>query len=99
MLIAPEIVIANAVFVLSSKRLYALEREHVAELLSPLVRLPGFHVRNRGAVLRAFAIFATNRVDCGDVMIVANVERTGIGEMVSYNRDSDRFPDINRSEP
>jgi len=38
----PETVIADAVVVRGSKRLYGIERERVAALLSHLVRLPGF---------------------------------------------------------
>jgi predicted nucleic acid-binding protein len=39
---APDTVIADAVFVLSSPRLYHVSREEVKELLTPLVRLPQF---------------------------------------------------------
>ena len=96
---APETVIAAAVFVLSSKRLYDIKPERVAELLSHVVRLPGFHVRNRGDVLRALAIFARDRVDFGDAMIVASMERAQSTEIFSYDQDFDRFPHFTRHEP
>ena len=41
-LAAPDTVIVDAVFVLSSPRLYHLSRARVSALLTPLVRLPAF---------------------------------------------------------
>ncbi len=47
---APDTVIADAVYVLSSPRLYHLTRSAIQELLAALVRLPQFHVQNRWSV-------------------------------------------------
>lgn len=60
---------------------------------------PAFRVRNRGDVLRALAIFATNRVDFGDAMIVASMERAQSTEIFSHDQDFDRFPHFTRHEP
>lgn len=49
---APLTVIADAVFVLSSPRLYHLPRTEIVALLMPLLRLPGFRVRNRRIVIK-----------------------------------------------
>lgn len=67
---APDTVIADAVFVLASPRIYHIPAE-VADLLSTLVRLPGFRVENRRIVLSALAIYAaTPQLDFGDAMII-----------------------------
>src|SRR5690348_8452785 len=60
---APDTVIADAVYVLSSKRLYHLPRAHVSGLLMPLVRLPQFRVKNRRDVLCALDLYANTNLD------------------------------------
>lgn len=98
-LMAPDTVIADAVYVLASPRLYRIGRQEVASLLTPLVRLPGFQVQNRAAVLRALDLYASTRIDFGDALLVASMEQAGAGELYSYDSDFDRFPQITRLEP
>ncbi len=80
---APESVVADAVHVLSSPRLYALFRDRVRQLLTPLVRLTSFHGRNRCEVLRALDLFATTRLDFGDALVAA-MEQDGTSDRYSY---------------
>src|ERR671925_459934 len=54
---APVTVIADAVFVLHSPRLYNKPRPEVQSLLTPLVRLPHLRVQQRQVVLRALALY------------------------------------------
>jgi predicted nucleic-acid-binding protein len=96
---APDTVIADAVFVLGSRRLYGLPREQVSAMLSALVRLPGFHVDNRRTVLRALAIFGARNLDFGDAVIAAAVEEAGEPALFSFDRDFDRLPNITCREP
>ena len=98
-LYAPDTVIADTVFVLASPRLYRLPRQRVRDDLAYLVALPGFRVRQRGAVLRALDVYAASSLDFGDAMIVAAMERQGATELYSYDHDFDRFPAIQRLEP
>ena len=67
---APDTVIADAVYVLASPRLYRLSRQMVRQLLAPLVQLPGFKIRNRRAVLRARDLYASANIDFGDALIL-----------------------------
>ena len=96
---APDTAIADAVFVLSSPRLYHLPRAEVRTLLSPLVRLPGFRVSNRGSVLRALDLYATTALDFGDAMIVASMQGVGASVLFSYDRDFDRISGLTRRSP
>jgi predicted nucleic acid-binding protein len=96
---APDTVIADAVFVLTSPRLYALPRTLIREKLAHLVGLPGFLVHNRRLLLRAPDTFATTNLDFGDAMIVATMERRGATTLYSYDHDFDRMPSISRREP
>lgn len=98
-LAAPDTVIADAVFVLSSKRLYNFPREQVAALLTTLVRLPGLHIQNRKAVLRALELYAINNLDFGDTLIAASMEQEGTTVLYSYDKSFDRLPGITRQEP
>ena len=96
---APVTVIADAVFVLASPRLYRLPRAQVRELLVPLVRLPHFRVRDRRSVLRALDLYATTNLDFGDAFIVATMEQHGARDLYSYDTHFDRIPGIVRRTP
>ncbi len=96
---APDTVIADAVYVLSSPRLYHIARSDIQELLAALVRLPQFHVQNRSSVLRALDIYAATRLDFGDTLIIASMEQQGSHILYSYDADFDRIEGITRREP
>jgi predicted nucleic acid-binding protein len=96
---APVTVIADAVFVLCSKRLYNLPRSQAAAALARLVRLPGFRVDQRRTVLAALDVFGSSTVDFGDCMLVASLRQTGATILYSYDRDFDRFASVERREP
>lgn len=95
----PATTIADAVYVLTSARLYALPRHEAAALLSTLVRLPSFRVRDRRVVLHALDLFGATRLDFGDAMILAAMEQAGASSLYSYDKDFDRRPGISRREP
>jgi predicted nucleic acid-binding protein len=98
---APDTVIADAVFVLSSRRLYKLPRHEVAALLIPLVRLAGFRVKNRRTMLTALSLYGHGpvKVDFGDALIVASMRQNGSDTVYSFDSDFDKLPGINRQEP
>ncbi|MDP8921581.1 MAG: PIN domain-containing protein [Chloroflexota bacterium] len=96
---APDTVIADAVYVLSSRRLYDLPRAQVQALLTPLVQLHGFHLDNRRQVLRALDLFGATNLDFGDALIVASMEHAGSRTLYSYDRDFDRIPTVERIPP
>ena len=95
----PVTVIADALYVLTSRHLYALDRGLVAAALSALVSLPHFRVAQRRIVLRALDLFGGTRLDFGDAMIVATMERAGVATLYSYDGDFDRFSTIQQREP
>jgi len=96
---APDTVIADAVYVLASPRLYHLPRAQVSALLTTLVRLPNFRVGNRQAVLRALELYATTNLDFGDVFLVASMEQAGADVILSYDKGFDKLQGITRQEP
>ena len=96
---APDTVIADAVYVLSSPRLYHLARNEVQELLIALAHLPHFQVQNRPAVLRALEMFGSTKLDFGDTLILASMEQQHSHILYAYDADFDRFDGIIRQEP
>ena len=99
-LAAPDTVIADAVFVLSSPRLYHLPRQEIAELLIPLVQLPSFHVQNRRTVMAALSLYGTTAsLDFGDALIIATMQEAGAHSLYSYDTHFDRITGITRHSP
>jgi predicted nucleic acid-binding protein len=96
---APDTVIADAVYVLASQRLYNVARMKVWELLAPLVRLPHFRIQNRLGVLRALEVYASSNLDFGDALIIASMEHQESQILYSYDTDFDHISGITRQEP
>jgi predicted nucleic acid-binding protein len=96
---APDTVIADAVYVLSSPRLYHIARSEIRELLTPLVRLPHFRVQNQQSILRALDLFSSTNLDFGDTLIIASMEQQDSSTLYSYDKGFDRIQHIKRQEP
>ena len=96
---APITTIADCVYVLSSPSLYKLPRTKVTGLLLPIVRLRGFRVQDRRAVIQALDLYAATTLDFGDAYLVASMQRLGSRTVYSFDRDFDRIRGIQRVEP
>lgn len=97
---APVTVIADAVYVLSSPRLYHRKRDEVTALLTPLVRLPSLHVQARRSVLSALQLYGTTPgLDFGDALIAVLARQSSSPVVYSYDGDFDRVQGIRRHEP
>jgi predicted nucleic acid-binding protein len=96
---APITTIADCVYVLSSPSLYKLPRTEVVGLLLPILRLRGFRLQDRRAVLEALDLYATTALDFGDAYLVASLQRQGSRTVYSFDRDFDRIRGIQRLEP
>src|SRR5438105_8144912 len=85
--VAPDTVIADAVYVLSSSRLYGLARYEVADLLLPVVRLSRFRLSNKHAVIAALNLYGygQRRLDFGDALIVASMLRSQSQTLYSFD--------------
>ncbi|MCL4488795.1 MAG: type II toxin-antitoxin system VapC family toxin [Chloroflexi bacterium] len=94
-----EAVIAEIVYVLSSKQVYALTREEIRARLYPLLSLPGLRLTHRKAYLRALDLYVSYPLDFEDAILAAQMERQKVREVYSYDREFDRVPSIERLEP
>jgi predicted nucleic acid-binding protein len=98
-LVATETVIAEVVYVLSSKRTYNLPRDQIRARLYPLLTLQGLRLPQRRMVLRAIDLYVAYEIDFEDALIVAHMERQAVRELYSYDRDFDEVPGVKRQEP
>ncbi len=98
-LYAPDTVIADAVFVLSSPNLYYLPRSQIRDLLVPLLRYPNFKVENKQVVIKALDFFVDKNIDFGDAMLAVLTHESQDKLIYSYDHDFDKIPDIKRKEP
>ncbi len=96
-----ESVLAEVVFILSSKRLYNLGRQDVRVRLYPLLMLAGLKLRRRQMYLRALDLYSSNTIDFEDALSVATMEQQKIAEIYSYHQDFDRMKNVavRRIEP
>ena len=94
-----ESIIAEVVYVLSSARLYNLERDRIRDLLLPIITLRGLKLRSRHLYLHALKLYATQHIDFEDALAVAHMKDQKITEIVSYDKHFDRIEGIQRCEP
>ncbi len=100
-LITSESVIAEIVFILSSKRLYKQSRCDIRARLYPIISIQGLKLAHRRMYLRALDIYEQNNLDFEDALTVAQMERQGLSQLYSYDEDFDKVEggDITRLEP
>lgn len=92
-------VIIEAVHILSSKALYDLPRQEIKTHLTTVITLRGLRLPSKRTYLRALDLYAASNLDFVDALSVAHMERTKINTILSFDRDFDRIPGINRLEP
>lgn len=96
-LITSDLVIAEVVWVLQSKT--DLPRSRLRDLLLPIIRMQGLRVPNKRAWPRVFDLYCEQRIDFIDAYNAVLMERTGVSEIYSYDRDFDRVEGISRKTP
>ena len=93
--------IVEATYVLSSRRgPYRLQPDEIAARLHPIVSLRGLVMSDKRVCIRALDLYAQYPfLDFADALGAAHMEARGITEILSYDRDFDRLPGIERVEP
>ncbi len=95
-----EAVIAEVVYVLSSRGTYGYTHEEVRLRFAPLLRLRGLRIPGRDLYLRALDVYASfPMLDFEDALTVVHMEHAGVEELLSYDRAFDRIVGLKRSEP
>lgn len=94
-----ESVIAEVVYVLSSKQIYKLPREEVRKLLYPILSLRGLKLPRRKIFFRALDLYAFYSLNFEDALTIAQMERQKIKELYSYDEEFDDVASVKRLEP
>ncbi len=94
-----EVMIAEVVYVLSSKTAYALDRGTIRDLLVPIVAMARLDLPSKHLYPRILDLFTTLRIDFADAYHAALIERRAPPELYSYDLHFDRVPTLQRIEP
>jgi uncharacterized protein len=94
-----EAVLTEIVYVLASKRLYAVPRGTIRQRLHDLLDLRGLRLRDKTVYRRALDLYASTTLDFEDCIIVARMEHDGITALASFDRGFDVIPSVTRVEP
>jgi predicted nucleic acid-binding protein len=87
-------VIAEVVFILSSKRHYHVPRPEVAALLTPILSLPGCKVPHKTFCLRALDLWAARpRLSFVDALVTVWAIQRGV-PLASFDADLNRTPGL-----
>jgi predicted nucleic acid-binding protein len=89
-----DLVIFETVFTL--ERGYRLPRELINRNLSPLLELPGIELPGKRVYRRVFDLYATGNMGFADCYHAALMEHQDGAQVLSFDRDFDRFPWITR---
>ena len=100
-LLTCEAIVTEVVCVLSSQRApYRLGHEEIRARLAPILTLRGLRLPQKRVYLRALDLYASAPfLDFEDALAVAHMERQGLSEIVSYDRDFDLVAAVQRVEP
>lgn len=92
-------VLMEVVYVLSSKKLYALPRDQIQRAVSAPISLRGLKLANKRDYLEALDLFVDNRgLSFVDSLIVTQARRAG-ARIVSFDKGFDRIAGVTREEP
>lgn len=96
-IVTSEFVIAEVVWVLQTRT--NLQREDIRDMLAPIINLPGLKVPNKQLWPRIFELYCEQRVDFVDAYNAAWMERRGVHQIYTYDKDFDRVEGIERIAP
>jgi predicted nucleic-acid-binding protein len=96
-LLLPDLILAEAVYVLES--FYEVPRERVAKITRTILAFDAITVLDRDLLLRAVELYEVDRLDFADAYLVASAEVTGVGVVASFDQAIGRIPTIQRVEP
>ena len=96
-LLLPDLILAEVAYVLES--FYETPRAQVAETLRAVLAFPAIRVGDDELLLRTVEVYDGHRLDFAEAYLVASAERTGVEEVVPFDRSIDRVGTVRRVEP
>ncbi len=93
-----DVIFAEIVFVLVSKKLYSLPKHKIQALLLPIVNLANIKFNSKKKIKRALELFVRHDLDFEDALIAAHAESKKI-EILSFDNDFKKIPSVVSNEP
>jgi predicted nucleic acid-binding protein len=90
-------VILETVFTL--QRGYKFPKAEIRATLMPLIELPGIVLPGKHHFSRVFDVYVNYNISFVDAYHVVLMERLGLDEIVTFDREFDRVPGLARLEP
>lgn len=98
-LVTADWIIAEVVYMLSSKAVYNLPALEIKHRLQPILSIRNLKFENKDLVLHALDLFASLNIDFEDCLTVAHMERQQLEKLYSYDHHFDRVNSVTRLEP
>src|SRR4030042_2837573 len=98
-LVTSDLVIAEVVWVLTSKRLFNLPKESVKENFLPLLLEDFISFPAKGYVASVFELFVDKNISFIDAYNAVYARRIQTDAILSYDKDFDKLDFITREEP
>ncbi|MDZ4277692.1 MAG: PIN domain-containing protein [Dehalococcoidia bacterium] len=92
-----ELVVAETVWILESRT--RLTPEQIRDALLPITQLPSLRIPNKQLWPHVFDLYCERRIDFVDAYNAAWMERQGMRQVYSYDKDFDRIEGIERITP
>lgn len=94
----PDVIFAEIVFVLVSKKLYKLPKKTIQAILLPIINLSHVKFHSKKNIKRALELFVKHNIDFEDALIAAYAEK-GKNEIFSFDSDFEKIPSITHKQP
>lgn len=92
-----DLVAAECVYVLES--VYEVDRYDVAELMRSVVGFKAVKVEDETVLYHTLELYEQHNVGFADAYLAACAEHSGIGRVMSFDRDIDKIPTVQRIAP
>ncbi len=93
-----DVIFAEIVFVLVSKKLYNLPKNKIQALLLPIVNLTNIKLNSKKRIKRALELFVKYSIDFEDALIATDAQNKKT-EIISFDRDFKKILSIISNEP
>jgi len=97
-LFVTEAVLVEIIHILSSKRLYNLERDEIKRLLISILVLENIKVDHKKLYFQALDIYITRSIDFTDCILAVKSLHSEIDGVYSYDEDFDKLEGVVRVE-
>ena len=85
--------------VFTLERYYKIKKAEIRDLVLPLLELPDVKIEGKQSLRKIFGIYIDKNISFIDAYHAVYMEKEGLTEVVSFDRDFDRIDGVKRTEP